>query len=321
MYGATNQDLSGQQEMRHVIVTGADGFIGSRTASLLAQKGIEVLALGLRSWPEGIPLVENIRYLRCDLMDQTHIASDIPKKKYDVFFHFAWRGVNGPDKANPEVQISNIQMALRCAELAKTLGCRRILCAGTVAERSLESLPELKNSMGGMFYGAAKHCARLLLETYCKSVGLELIWMQFANIFGPGNKTGNLVSYTMERLAAGKNAEFGPAMQPYDFIYLGDLLEAIVRLGDCQTEESFFYIGSGAPRILKDYLETIGKLCGRSQLIRIAARPDDGIRYSMEMFDNKPLLDCIGQYVSMTFENGIIETWKDYCSSVAKTGE
>ena len=55
--------------------------------------------------------------------------------------------------------------------------------------------------------------------------------MQFSNIYGVGNKTGNLVSYTLGELMAGKEAAFGPALQPYDFIYVDDLIEAVYRLG------------------------------------------------------------------------------------------
>ena len=43
--------------------------------------------------------------------------------------------------------------------------------------------------------------------------------MQFSNIYGPDNKTGNLVSYTIDELRNGNEALFGPALQPYDFIF------------------------------------------------------------------------------------------------------
>ena len=54
--------------------------------------------------------------------------------------------------------------------------------------------------------------------------------MQFSNIYGVGNKTGNLVSYTLGELMAGKEAAFGPALQPYDFIYVDDFSCAIESL-------------------------------------------------------------------------------------------
>lgn len=156
-----------------------------------------------------------------------------------------------------------------------------------------------------MMYGVAKHCAHLMLEDYCKNIGQPFVWMQFSNIFGETNKTGNLVSYTLGELEKGNEATFGPAAQPYDFIYVDDLLEAVYRLGSAETSQSCYYIGSGSPRILKDYLLTIGELAGKKDKIGIGIRPDDGIRYSMDMFDTSALKAAIGEYVSTSFEEGI----------------
>ena len=46
-------------------------------------------------------------------------------------------------------------------------------------------------------YGVAKHACRIILEDYCKNIAQQFVWMQFSNIYGVGNKTGNLVSYTL----------------------------------------------------------------------------------------------------------------------------
>ena len=157
-------------------------------------------------------------------------------------------------------------------------------------------------------YGVAKHACHLILEDYCKNIGQQFVWMQFSNIYGVGNKTGNLVSYTLGELLAGKEATFGPALQPYDFIYVDDLIEAVYRLGANDTKKSFYYIGSGSPRILKDYLLRIGELAGCADKVGIGIRPDDGIKYTMDMFCNKDLVETIGEYVCTSFVDGIEKT-------------
>ena len=157
-------------------------------------------------------------------------------------------------------------------------------------------------------YGVAKHTCRLILEDYCKNIGQQFVWMQFSNIYGVGNKTGNLVSYTLGELMAGKEATFGPALQPYDFIYVDDLIEAVYRLGANDTKKAFYYIGSGSPRILKEYLLRIGELAGSADKVGIGIRPDDGIKYSMDMFCNKDLVEAVGEYVSTDFDSGINKT-------------
>ena len=89
---------------------------------------------------------------------------------------------------------------------------------------------------------------------------------------------------------------------------LEDLIEAVYRLGANETKKAFYYIGSGSPRILKNYLLRIGELVGYADKVGIGIRPDDGIKYSMDMFCNKDLVEAVGEYVSTDFDNGINKT-------------
>ena len=255
-----------------------------------------------------LPQCDSIIRIVCNPNGIDELYNVIPHDDYVAFYNLAWRGVNGPEKAIVSVQLDNIKVAAAYADLAKKLKCGRFLCAGTIAEQSVQSLECLNKTSGGMMYGVAKHCAHLILESYCKNIGLPFIWMQFSNIYGVGNKTGNLISYTLTELLAGNNATFGPAEQPYDFIYIDDLIEAVVRLGNCKLCKTFYYIGSGAPRVLKDYLKEIGIICNKENNICIGVRPDDGIKYDYFMFDITPLVQDIGNYVTVPFNEGVKHT-------------
>ena len=292
--------------MKKVIVTGANGFIGSSLIKKMIANNIEVVAVDISFAGNRLPDSNLITKVESGV--KAALAEKIPAGEYDAFYHLAWKGVNGAEKADPSVQIANIQMAVDCANICKQLNVKKLLCAGTVAENATFSLPELAKTSGGMMYGVAKHACRLILEDYCKNIGQQFVWMQFSNIYGVGNKTGNLVSYTLGELLAGKEATFGPALQPYDFIYVDDLIEAVYRLGANDTKKSFYYIGSGSPRILKDYLLRIGELAGCADKVGIGIRPDDGIKYTMDMFCNKDLVETIGEYVCTSFVDGIEKT-------------
>lgn len=292
--------------MKKVIITGANGFIGSSLIKKMVANNVEVVAVDVTFAGDRLPESELIK--RIESVVDTSLVDKIPTDDYDALYHLAWRGVNGAEKSDPSVQLANIQMAVDCANICKKLNVKKFLCAGTVAENATYSLPNLRTTSGGMMYGVAKHACQLIVEDYCKNIGQNFVWMQFSNIYGIGNKTGNLVSYTLGELMAGKEATFGPALQPYDFIYVDDLIEAVYRLGGSKTEKSFYYIGSGAPRILKEYLLRIGELAGYADKVGIGIRPDDGIKYSMDMFDNSSLVAAIGDYVSTDFDNGINKT-------------
>lgn len=294
--------------MKNVIVTGANGFIGSTLVNNLLKNGVKVVAIDISFAAPKIADCEQVVKLETGLGDVEKLQSLIPRGEYDAMYHLAWAGVNGPSKASPTVQLNNIQLGINCSKLCKAIGVKKLLCAGTVAEQAVNSLPNLSQTSGGMMYGVAKHCAHLMLEDFCKNIGLPFVWMQFSNIYGVGNKTDNLVGYTLGELLKGNEATFGPAAQPYDFIYVDDLLEAVWRLGCVETKQTCYYIGSGSPRILKEYLLKIGELAGMQEKVGIGIRPDDGIKYDFSMFDTTPLKETIGGYVSTSFEEGIKKT-------------
>lgn len=295
--------------MNKVIITGANGFIGSSLVKRMLKSEVEVYAIDIDFSHNRLPESPLVHCIETGLDNKERLISLLEHaEECDAFYHLAWRGVNGPDKASPAIQLDNTKMAIDCATVAKATGCKKFLCAGTVAEQSVHSLNGLDKTSGGMVYAVAKHCTHLMLETYCKNIGQPFVWMQFSNSYGIGNKTGNLVSYTLGELMEGREPSFGPAEQPYDFIYIDDLLEAVYRLGDRETKHNFYFIGSGTPRILKEYLLEIGEISGKKDAVEIGLRPDDGIRYDFEMFDTTTLKEAIGEYVSVTFEVGIKKT-------------
>ena len=294
--------------MKNVIITGANGFIGSSLIKELLKRGTRIVAIDISFAASMIPDNDNVIKIEAGLDDIDYIKKNLPIAGYDAMYHLAWAGVNGAAKADPYIQLNNIRMGVNCAVLCREFKVKKLLCAGTVAEQNVKSLDYLETTTGGMMYGVAKHAAHIIIENYCKNVGQPFVWMQFSNIYGIGNKTGNLISYALNELLTGKDATFGPAEQPYDFIYINDLLEAVIRLGECKTNCSTYFIGSGQPRILKEYLLRVGELCGMREKVCIGARPDDGIKYEKEMFCTSSLVNDIGEYVNITFDEGISKT-------------
>lgn len=299
-----------------IIITGANGFVGSNLVKKFFDANYQVIGI-VKNKDENIKQIEAYcKILYSNFTNMEQLFYDIKESVLNdesIFYHLAWCGVNGPLKSNYDLQLKNIKMALDCAMLAKKLGCKRFLVAGTVAENACDSFHYLNELSNGLMYSVSKKSTKLFLEVLCKNIKLPFVWMQFSNIFGPNNKTGNLISYTLMQLKNNKKAEFGPALQPYDFIYIDDLIEAIFRLGIVKNLSlNFYFVGSGTPKLLKDYLLDVGTKMNKLDLIKLGAKQDDGIKYTYEMFDISSLLNDIGNYISKNFDEAIKSTIENF---------
>ena len=63
-----------------------------------------------------------------------NLARQLSGEKFDIFYHLGWAGVDGKEKNNIPLQLSNIQTSLDMLHLSKFLKCNLFLAAGTVAE-------------------------------------------------------------------------------------------------------------------------------------------------------------------------------------------
>ena len=257
--------------MKKVLISGADGYVGKNLVAALDGKA-EIIGIDVTP---GCVKPEELKSL---------------VGPYDVFYNLAWVGKGGPQRADYDIQMGNVKMALDFYKQAVRLGCRRYICAGTIGELMVE-LPECAKIRSQNFvYINAKNFLHRVLNAIEEPEKCRVIWARLGNLYGGGNSGGNLVAYTLSKLAANEKAEFGPAEQPYDIIHAHDAANALAELGLADGVISDeFYVGSGDVRPLKDFLIEIGRIVGRSELVEIGGRPDDGTRYKAAWFSIKAL--------------------------------
>ena len=296
--------------MKKVIVTGANGFVGYWLIRELQRNGVHVTAI-IKDENENISMFKefnDVKVVYCDLSQLNTLTEKITDTDYDAFYHLAWISAGGAGRADYAIQLNNVKYACDAVGIAAKLGCKKILFAGTVTEKIAENILNLSGKAVNNIYGICKHMTHCLVDVECQKLGIDYVWMQFSNLYGPYSINGNIVGYTIKELLQNHEASFGPAQQIYDLLYIEDLVYAVYLLGEKQTKQHAYYLGSGQLRILADYLTEIGEICGKPELIKIGARPDDGTRYEESWFDITPLKEDTGYSPRVSYKDGIQQT-------------
>ena len=292
--------------MKKAIVTGASGFVGTWLVKELSEHQCLVYAM-VRKDEGKFDNISNVKVIECDMANIEKLA-DYIDGPVDAFIHLAWQGSGGDERANYEIQLNNVKLGCDAAKVAKKIGVLHFFSAGTITENIVDNIILNDKVSANMMYAVCKKTTRYMLDVYCKKIGLPFTWLQFSNVYGPYNQSGNLLSYALETLVKGEVPAFSKGEQPYDFIYVKDLVRVIRELININNKRNFYFIGSGESRKLCEYLMELPDIYGGESKVGIGLRPEDGIAYEWEWFECSELKEDIGYKAEYSFEMGIRET-------------
>ena len=241
--------------MKSVIVTGASGFIGTTLVNELLRREYKIVAIDRRFTDD---FLNNTNITCIDATDKSvfDLKKEIPVEEYDCFFHLAWVATSGLGRADYAVQLYNVKMACDYVKLCSEIGCKRVIYASSINE--METYEYLQSDdiepAGGYIYGTGKLAAHLMGETVAKLNGVEFIPVIITNIYGVGERSARMIYTSLVKLINGERASFTAGYQTYDFIYITDAINSIVEVSEKGKAFNRYYIGSGEPKPLREYL-------------------------------------------------------------------
>lgn len=250
--------------MDKVIITGADGFVGSYTVAHFLKEGKTVLALDMGAEPRRLENHPNLTYMQCDITDIDGMLNKIPHDVYDTFIHFAWAGSAGEARIDYNLQLQNALNTVECVKVAKQLGCQRFVCAGSIMEYEVEAAIHSQGSHPGMgyIYGMGKHIAHCLCKSVAANIGIDLLWPMITNAYGVGELSPRFVNTTLRKIINGEPLQFTAATQNYDFVYVSDVAKAFYLVAEKGKPFCEYMIGSGDAKPLKQFIFEMVNSCG-----------------------------------------------------------
>lgn len=298
--------------MKHVIITGADGFVGSYTAQYFVEQGCNVLALDICENPHRLTVGDHLQYIKCDIADTNSMMKLIPQGVYDTFVHFAWAGSAGEARIDYNLQMQNALNTVECLKCAKALGCIRFVCAGSIMEYEVEAAIHTQESRPGMgyIYGMGKHIAHCMCKSIAANIGIELLWPMITNAYGVGELSPRFVNTTLRKIIKGEPLQFTAATQNYDFVYVTDVAQAFYKVALKGKPFCEYMIGSGDAKPLKQFILEMVDACGPESTPQFGDVPFTGTNMPLSTFsiadiqadcDFEPIID-FSQGTKMTMD-------------------
>ena len=274
---------------RTVLVTGADGFIGSHLVERLVADGAHVRAIcffnpnGSWGWLDdcSAAVQEELDVRLGDVRDAGFVERAC--KGVDVVFHLAALISIPFSYEAPESYVqTNVTGTLNVLEAVRRQGCSRLIQTSTSeVYGSPDELPirETHPLKGQSPYSATKIAADKLCEAYYASFGVPVVTLRPFNTFGPRQSTRAVVTTILSQLLRGATeVKLGRTDTKRDLTFVSDTVDGFVRAAQApRVEGKVIQLGTGRTVSVAELFELCCRASGREAILvseEARLRPD-----------------------------------------------
>lgn len=260
------------QNKKNVLITGADGFIGSHLTELLVKEGFNVKALSQYNsfnnwgWLEDVDCKKEIEVLSGDVRDPhycKHITKDV-----DIVFHLAALIAIPYSYVAPDSYVdTNVKGTLNICQAALDNGVQRVIHTSTsevYGTARYVPIDEKHPLQPQSPYSASKIGADAMAMSYFNAFNLPLTIARPFNTYGPRQSARAVIPTIITQIASGmKQIKLGDTTPTRDFNYVADTCRGFIELARCNDAiGETVNIGSNYEISVGDTLNLIKELMG-----------------------------------------------------------
>lgn len=310
--------------MKQAIVTGATGFIGSKFVETLSKRGINVLALGRKSFNQLSILrrekLKHATYICIDMQRISELNNKITEVGWKVdddctFINLAWGGKNKLSDLNVEAQVNNVWQSVKALEVAHIVGCNKFIQIGSMEEAFTHKYLELDHNINTEYnrhvvYAVAKIAAKRALKIRAHELSFDFIYAINSHVMGPDDDKDSFLQVTLQKLIEHEALYFSSGEQYFDVISTTDCCEGYLKICENGVAGSEYWVGSGEPRTLREYVEIMYSLYPSGITMEFGKLPFNDIRVDLQSFSIEKLIEDTGFTPTMSFESIVHELYE-----------
>ncbi|MCI1279414.1 MAG: NAD-dependent 4,6-dehydratase LegB [Nitrospira sp.] len=303
-----------------VLVTGADGFIGSHLTELLVQRGAEVRALSVYNsfndwgWLEGLSCLDRLDVVNGDIRDGNFVRTIT--KGIDVIFHLAALISIPYSYSAPESYVhTNILGTLNVVQAGLESGVARVVHTSTsevYGTARFIPMNETHPLQPQSPYSATKISADAIAQSFFHSFGLPVVIARPFNTYGPRQSSRAIIPTIITQiLSEKKTIQLGSLHPTRDFNYVEDTCRGLLALAECDAAVGeAVNIGSGSECSVGALVDLIKAICHSDIMVStddIRVRPV-GSEVERLVCDNAKVLSLTGFKPHYDLREGLSRT-------------
>lgn len=264
--------------MKHVLVTGAAGFIGFHLTKHLTSRGDKVI--GLDNFNDYYdPLLKRNRAKELARQDVSIIEGDICDAKLlnkivedhqiTHFTHLAAQAGVRYSLENPQAYIkANIEGFVNVLETCRQCPNLKLTYASSSSvygfNKKIPFSIEDRTDQQASLYGVTKKTNELLATTYHHLYQIPVTGLRFFTVYGPWGRPDMAYFQFTKAISEGQPIQiFNHGKMRRDFTYIDDIVQGITAAIDLEAKNEIFNLGNHQPIDLLNMVELIEKCLGK----------------------------------------------------------
>jgi NAD dependent epimerase/dehydratase len=231
---------------KKVLITGADGFIGSHLVEELLRVGAQVKAFvyynsfNSYGWLDSLPksTLKSIEIFSGDIRDANGVLEAM--KGCEVVFHLAALIAIPYSYYSPESYLeTNVKGTLNVLQAARQLGTARVLVTSTsevYGTAKYVPIDELHPRQGQSPYSATKIGADALADSFYRSFNLPVTIVRPFNTYGPRQSARAVIPTIISQLLSGvAEIKLGSIHPTRDLVFVKDTVRGFIEIAQCEA--------------------------------------------------------------------------------------
>jgi len=308
--------------MKKILVTGADGFIGSHLTEELVKQGNKVKAFVYYNsfnswgWLDTLPkdIMKEVEVFTGDVRDPNGVRESM--KGIDEVFHLAALIAIPFSYHSPDMYVdTNIKGTLNVLQAARDLDISRLLITSTsevYGTAKYVPIDENHPYQGQSPYSATKIGADRLAESFYRSFNMPITIVRPFNTYGPRQSARAIIPTIITQLLGGKEEiELGSLTPTRDFNYVKDTVNGFIEIAkspktigeeiNIATQQEIS-IGQLAEELIRQINPNAKIVCDEKRL-----RPEKS-EVNRLLGSNKKIMSLTNWKPNYTLEQGLAET-------------
>jgi nucleoside-diphosphate-sugar epimerase len=304
--------------MKKVLVTGAAGFIGSKTAEFLLHDDVEVVGIDNLNDYYDVNLKDHrlksilthskFKFQKIDIEDIQALKNLFDQHQFDVVFNLAARAGVRYSMENPDIYMStNAQGTLNLLECMRAKGIKKFVLASTSSLYAGQPMPfkeELPVNTPISPYAATKKAAEVMSYTYHYLYGIDVSVVRYFTVYGPAGRPDMSPYIFADKLLKSEDLPiFGDGKQARDFTYVDDIARGTILAAKPLGHEIINLGGGNNPYTILQMIELMEMYSGKKAKLKL----QDKIAADMDVTwaDISKAKKLLGWEPKIGFEEGI----------------